>query len=417
MSDRVKQRVSRPWAVGDVVAERYELLEALGEGLSGSVYRARDLYVETEREIVALKLIHGELLGDKQIAGRFRREAEILQRLKGPNLCPLLDVVEEDGLLLLAIEYVDGPSLDRYLEGKEQLPLEEVVALTVQVCAALQVAHEAGVVHRDLKPSNVLIAGGRRADASFTRELVARVVDFGLAKIIQGEGDKTALTERNMIFGTPEYMAPEQVAGEALDARADVYAAGVMLYQLLTGRLPFEHDGAVATMKAHLSDPVPSPREVTPSLPPAVESVVLKALAKAPGERHASARELADALVEAAESGGAPKRESDTQLDLADASTTMRSKRDTGGKVRGAKVQIVVPESARVTAQSLEQKPETPKPPPSRPSEPRRSDRGASSKGKSGKRKESDPESRVWAVVAVVAAIAAIVAGVWFGLH
>jgi serine/threonine-protein kinase len=401
--------------------------------------------VGAEHEIVALKLIHGELLGDKQIAGRFRREAKILQRLAGPHLCPLLDVVEDEGLILLALEYVDGPSLERYLAEYSAgdppakgalLPMEEIVALMAQICAALQVAHDAGVIHRDLKPSNVLIGGGNRGGVqSFTRDLSARVVDFGLAKILQGDNDQTALTERNMIFGTPEYMAPEQVAGEAVDARADIYAAGVLLYQLLTGRLPFECDGAVATMKAHLGSEVPSPRDVAPSrdIGTAVEQVVLKALAKDAGDRYASAQQLSSALIGAVErrasDSSALVRPSDTHVDVVPtASTTMQSLREeASAKPRGGKVRVVVPDSAGHTTLSTEASQEPanePKPdrasqrgPSDRPSAKRSSKGGASSKGNSQSRRIGDGEGRLWTIVAVVAAIAAVAGGVWLGLR
>ena len=139
-------------APGDVVAERYEILEVLGRGVSGTVYRARDLYVDSGHEIVALKAIHAHLHTDRQIRGRFRREVEILSKLEGPHLCRLLECVEEDGLLLIALEYVDGPSLDTYVARHGPLANVEIVAIVRQICAALDKAHATGIVHRDLKP-------------------------------------------------------------------------------------------------------------------------------------------------------------------------------------------------------------------------------------------------------------------------
>ncbi|MCA9624202.1 MAG: serine/threonine protein kinase, partial [Myxococcales bacterium] len=137
-------------APGRVVAERYEILEILGRGTSGTVYKARDLYLDSDQEIVALKVIHPRLHSDRQIYGRFRREAAILERLEGDHLCKMLDCVEEDGLLLITLEYVDGPSLDRYLEQVGALPPAEAVEIVRQICRALAKAHEQGVVHRDL---------------------------------------------------------------------------------------------------------------------------------------------------------------------------------------------------------------------------------------------------------------------------
>ncbi|MBW2457686.1 MAG: serine/threonine protein kinase, partial [Deltaproteobacteria bacterium] len=139
--------------IGRVVAERYEILAVIGSGTSGTVYRARDLHVDVDQEIVALKVVHPHLHSDRQIFGRFRREVKILQKLQGPHLCRLLETFEDDGLLMIALEHVDGPSLEDYLDVHGPLPDFEALAIMSQVCKALQVAHDKGVVHRDLKPS------------------------------------------------------------------------------------------------------------------------------------------------------------------------------------------------------------------------------------------------------------------------
>ncbi|MEQ9320559.1 MAG: serine/threonine-protein kinase, partial [Polyangiaceae bacterium] len=291
-------------APGDVVAERYEILEVLGRGVSGTVYRARDLYVDSGHEIVALKAIHAHLHTDRQIRGRFRREVEILSKLEGPHLCRLLECVEEDGLLLIALEYVDGPSLDTYVARHGPLANVEIVAIVRQICAALDKAHATGIVHRDLKPSNVLIEGfrpttedGDDPPQSFLRELSVKVVDFGLAKVVVGDGSGTALTEQDMIFGTPDYMAPEQVSGDELDKRCDVYAAGVILYELLVGAVPFDTPSPLTTMAAHLNEPVPvASRHADRPIGEALDAVLEKALAKKPDDRYPTAGELAEAL-------------------------------------------------------------------------------------------------------------------------
>lgn len=396
---------------GAVVAERYEILEVIGQGSTGVVYRARDLHVDSEHEIVALKAIHQHLHSDRQIFGRFRREVKILRTVTGPHLCKLLDCVEEQGLLLIALEYVDGPSLDAYLAEHAPLPLAEIVVLLTQICQALMAAHAAGVVHRDLKPSNVLIEGvrpgGRRAKRmpqSFLRELSVRVVDFGLAKMVRGEAASTMLTERDMIFGTPDYMAPEQVTGEELDARCDVYAAGVIAFQMIVGTLPFDAPTPLTTMAAHLNSPVPRPSSLAPDrdIGKSMDRVLLKALAKDKAERYATPEELASAVAEAAVAGADVEPEQgvadeDTariegaQMAL---STTLPSHPVTSasGKVkRGGKVQVVVKDAVS----SL------PPPPRARRANVEETIVTQTSEG----------ERRMWIVVALVVSLAALVLG------
>ena len=399
-------------APGDVVAERYEILEVLGRGVSGTVYRARDLYVDSGHEIVALKAIHAHLHTDRQIRGRFRREVEILSKLEGPHLCRLLECVEEDGLLLIALEYVDGPSLDTYVARHGPLANVEIVAIVRQICAALDKAHATGIVHRDLKPSNVLIEGfrpttedGDDPPQSFLRELSVKVVDFGLAKVVVGDGSGTALTEQDMIFGTPDYMAPEQVSGDELDKRCDVYAAGVILYELLVGAVPFDTPSPLTTMAAHLNEPVPvASRHADRPIGEALDAVLEKALAKKPDDRYPTAGELAEALDVAV--GLLPSVPPDTpkpdtldedELDVADThldqeiGTTLQSEKNAAlaaGKERGAKVKVVVRDAE--------------------PASNRASSAPSSLTADAG-------ENRMWLVVALIAAVFAVTLGIWLG--
>ncbi|MCC6553342.1 MAG: protein kinase [Polyangiaceae bacterium] len=281
-------------------AERYTVESRLGEGASGTVYLARR---EPGDERVALKVIHRHLCGKRQIYKRFHREAAILGRLEGDHVVKLLELVEHEGLLALALEYVDGTSLEAMLAGAAPLGPDLAVHIAIEVCAALEAAHAAGVIHRDLKPANVLIEreappGSRRAGAPALPGRV-RVVDFGLAKVVQGDQMTTSLTEQDMIFGTPEYMAPEQVRGdEQVDARCDVYALGCMLYEMAVGKPPFQRRTAMGVMTAHLTEEPAPPRAARPggAISAGLEAVILRALAKRPEDRHASARALADAL-------------------------------------------------------------------------------------------------------------------------
>ena len=298
MSDsapKTPRRHARPLAVGDVLADKYTIVGVLGEGGTGVVYDALSL----DKKKVALKVIHGHLLSDAQIRGRFTREAKILRRLSGPNLCPVLefgeapDPLHEDAsVLFLALERVDGPALDQVLRESAPLPFERIYDIVLQMLDGLTSAHAQGVIHRDLKPANVLLSGGTRVI----------VVDFGMAKIVTGGGAGTTnLTAHNMVFGTPEYMAPEQARGDELDARCDIYAVGIILYEMLTGRVPFTAATPLGVLTAQLTSEVVPPRTIAPTraISAALEAVTMSALAKDPMLRYASATSLAEALLHA----------------------------------------------------------------------------------------------------------------------
>jgi serine/threonine-protein kinase len=281
-------------AIGEVIDGKYSITGVLGEGGTGIVYEA-----EHDGKRVALKVIHGHLLSDKQIRGRFVREAKILRRLSGPHLLPVLEFGEvadpkEPGssLLYLALEKVNGRGLDQILREDGAPSIERVFDITLQIADALASAHAQGVIHRDLKPANVLLEGDRKVV----------VVDFGMAKIMTGggTGGTTELTAHNMVFGTPEYMAPEQARGDELDARCDVYAVGIILYELLTGAVPFKASTPLGVLTAQLTAEVVPPRTKR-ELSPALDAVVVHALAKDPEARYPSATALASALKSARE--------------------------------------------------------------------------------------------------------------------
>ncbi len=309
--------MSRP---GGLVGGRYRVSSVIGEGAQSIVYLAcceGDPAAEGAQPAsgstrvapgteIALKVIHRHLCGDPQIFRRFHREAAILGSLEGEHVVKLLDFVEDDGLLAIALERVDGVSLEGLLAEHAPLDLDVAIEITLQVCAALGAAHANGIVHRDLKTANVLIeclghdGGASPRPALSAAGIRVKVVDFGLGKVIHGEMT-TGLTEQGMIFGTPEYMAPEQARGDDVDARADLYAAGVMLYEMVVGAPPFSGRNALDTMSAHLVEPPRSPRAALPggSITPSLEAVMLRALAKDPADRYESARELAQAIAAA----------------------------------------------------------------------------------------------------------------------
>ena len=286
------RRSSPPLDTGRVLGGRFEIRGILGEGASGIVYDARRLgegeIGETQEgdpahASVALKVLHPHLLGDEQLRGRFQREVAILRRLEGEHLCPIIDFGEvEDprdagsNLLYMALPKVDGPSLERLIATEGRLPLERVIDVGLQICSALASAHGQGIVHRDLKPANVLMRAGT----------YAVVVDFGMAKILAGPGGTgtTALTSHNMVFGTPEYMAPEQARGDELDARCDLYAVGIILYQLIAGEVPFRGASPLNVLTAQMTcEPEPLRQRVPErGVSAALEAVVSHALAKSP---------------------------------------------------------------------------------------------------------------------------------------
>jgi serine/threonine protein kinase len=287
---------------GSVVGARFRVAEVLGDGASGVVYLAECVAELTPGDSaqlrpgqrVALKVIHRHLAKDRQVSRRFDREARILRKLRGPNLVPLLDFGHTpDGLLYMALEHVEGTPLD-VLVRRDRLPPTRAVEVVRQICCALDVAHGAGIIHRDLKPGNVILQS--QEDGT---DLV-RVLDFGLAKLLRADASQslTALTQQNMVFGTPEYMAPEQARGDEVDERCDVYASGIILYELLTGRVPFSGPNPIGVMTSHLTDDVEAPSSRAPEagIPPALDAVVLHALAKSPKDRYPSSTALATAL-------------------------------------------------------------------------------------------------------------------------
>lgn len=278
-----------------IVAGKYEVLGVLGEGGTGVVH---DAVRTSDGKPVALKVMHDALAGDKQIRGRFQREAAILRRLEGEHVCPILDFGELAGeeigtsLLYIALPKIDGPSLAAVLEPG-LIDVGRALDITLQVLEGLKSAHSQGVIHRDLKPANVLLEHGTKAI----------VVDFGMSKIITGSGlGTTNLTTHNMVFGTPEYMSPEQARGDELDARCDVYAAGIILYEMLTGAPPFTGATPLNVLTAHLTSDLEPPSKrpnAAGRVTPALEAVVLSALAREREDRYRSANAFAAAIERA----------------------------------------------------------------------------------------------------------------------
>ncbi|MGB2873914.1 MAG: protein kinase [Gaiellaceae bacterium] len=258
--------------VGELIAARYELEELVGTGGMSSVYRARDQLLERP---VALKLLHQQLMDDGDHVERFRREARAVAQLSHPNIVTVIDRGEQDGRQFIVFEFVEGENLKALVERDAPLPEREAIELTLQVARALAFAHDHGLVHRDVKPQNVLLdADGR-----------AKVTDFGIAHSIDVQG---GLTQTGTVMGTSDYIAPEQARGSKADAQTDEYSLGVVLYELLTGEVPFSGDNFVAVAMRHINEPVPSVRRLRPDVSPRVDAAIRRAMAKDPRDRFQS---------------------------------------------------------------------------------------------------------------------------------
>ncbi len=265
----------------------YEIVALLGAGGMGQVYRARDPRLERE---VAIKVLADALSHEPGYLERFQREARAVARLNHPNIVQVYDFGEQGNLTYLVMPLIPGGTLRDYLAQRRRLPLAEAVSITDQVTSALQYAHERGLVHRDVKPANILMSTEGRA----------LLTDFGIVRLVEQAGSAgTTLTHRGAFVGSPEYAAPEMVTGGPIDKRVDIYALGVVLFQLLTGQLPFSGATPVVLLMQQTQQPPPAPRSINPEIPPAVEAVVLKALAKQPEARYQTAAELMAALREA----------------------------------------------------------------------------------------------------------------------
>ncbi len=265
--------------IGRTIGQKYQVEALIGEGGMGKVYRARQVALD---KLVVLKVLRHTLLGDDRTVARFKREAKAASRLNHANSISILDFgIAEDGALFIAMEFVPGQDLHTVLSKDGPLPEQRIVRIVSQVLSALYDAHNAGVIHRDLKPENIMVEQ-RRNEPDFVK-----VLDFGIAKIQDAEGEGPALTRTGFVCGTPEYMSPEQARGATLDHRSDLYAVGVILYQLLTGRLPFESDSAVGYATKHLTEePLPPSRKRADlRVSPAMERLIMRALSKSPDDR------------------------------------------------------------------------------------------------------------------------------------
>ncbi|GAA3818596.1 protein kinase domain-containing protein [Streptomyces chiangmaiensis] len=283
------------YAGRSIAGGRYQLRDLLGEGGMASVHLGYDTVLDRN---VAIKTLHTELGREQAFRERFRREAQSVAKLTHTNVVSVFDTGEDelDGLTTpyIVMEYIEGKPLGSVLDADIRqygaMPADKALKVTADVLAALEISHEMGLVHRDIKPGNVMM----------TKRNVVKVMDFGIARAMQS--GVTSMTQTGMVVGTPQYLSPEQALGRGVDARSDLYSVGIMLFQLVTGRLPFEADSPLAIAYAHVQEEPVAPSSINRSLPPAVDALVARALKKNPNERFPSAEAMRDECLRVAAS-------------------------------------------------------------------------------------------------------------------
>ncbi|MGW1550934.1 protein kinase domain-containing protein [Streptomyces sp. NPDC002346] len=285
------------YAGGSVAGGRYQLRDLLGEGGMASVYLAYDSALDRQ---VAIKTLHTELGREQSFRERFRREAQAVAKLQHTNIVSVFDTGEDElgGALMpyIVMEYVEGEPLGSVLQADIRsygaMPADKALKVTGDVLAALDTSHEMGLVHRDIKPGNVMV----------TKRGVVKVMDFGIARAMQS--GVTSMTQTGMVVGTPQYLSPEQALGRGVDARSDLYSVGIMLFQLLTGRIPFDADSPLAIAYAHVQEEPVAPSSINRSITPAMDALVARALKKNPNERFPSAAAMQDEITRVLNAGG-----------------------------------------------------------------------------------------------------------------
>ncbi len=265
---------------GQVVDGKFEILDEIGHGGMGVVYRARQISLD---RIVALKMLSASLVDDPEFRSRFCQEAKIIARLNHPNILHVYDILDHGTDFWIVMEYLEGRSLRDVLRDAGRLPIARAVHIAAQVAGGLAYAHSKGIIHRDIKPDNIMMLPDDQV----------KIMDFGIAHL----RGSSIHTQTGVAMGTPQFMSPEQAAGKPVDARSDLYSLTVVLYRMLTGELPFTADSPVAVALKHVQEPPPRPSKVNPAIPPALDALVLKGMAKKPDERFQSAEEMREALL------------------------------------------------------------------------------------------------------------------------
>ena len=264
---------------GQKISDRYQIIKSIGEGGMANVYLAYDTILDRN---VAVKVLRGDLASDEKFVRRFQREALSASSLSNPNIVEVYDVGEDNGEYYIVMEYVEGKHLKNLLKKRGKLTVSEVIDIVLQITNGLSVAHDSYIIHRDIKPQNILILDNG----------LVKITDFGIAVAMNA----TQLTQTNSVMGSVHYLPPEQASGKGATLQSDIYSIGILMYELLTGKLPFKGDNAVEIALKHLKEPIPSIRDEIPEIPQSVENIILKATAKNPKNRYADAREMNEDL-------------------------------------------------------------------------------------------------------------------------
>ncbi len=265
---------------GQKINDRYEIIKSIGEGGMANVYLAHDLILDRD---VAIKVLRGDLSGDEKFVRRFQREALAASSLSHPNIVEMYDVGEDGGTYYIVMEYINGKTLKQLIKKRGALSLSECVDIMLQLTDGVDHAHASYIIHRDLKPQNIMIQDNGQV----------KITDFGIAMAL----NNTQLTQTNSVMGSVHYLPPEQASGKGATVKSDIYSLGIMLYELLTGNLPFKGENAVEIAFKQIKDDIPSVREINKEIPQSLENIVLKATAKNPKNRYASAKEMHDDLA------------------------------------------------------------------------------------------------------------------------
>ena len=265
---------------GVTLGGRYELLDVIGEGGMSVVYKARDGILD---RIVAVKVLKDEFAKDAGFVEKFRAEALSVARISHPNIVNIFDVGDQDGIYYIVMEYVDGYTLKHLIREQAPLPVEKAVDIAIMVCDGVHHAHEKGIIHRDIKPHNILI----------TEQGMVKVADFGIAQAVSAG----TITYGNNIVGSVHYFSPEQAKGEPINRTTDIYSIGCILYEMVTGKVPFNADSPITIALRHINEEPASPRSINPDVPAALEALIFRAMAKQPGQRFQTAHEMRNALI------------------------------------------------------------------------------------------------------------------------
>lgn len=267
--------------IGKIFADRYRIIEEIGRGGMANVYKGEDTFLDNRK--VAIKVLRSNFENDTIAIARFQREAFAMAELSHPNIAGITDVGESDKQQYIVMEYVGGGTLKQYINEHAPLSNEEAIEITMEILSAMEMAHSHGIIHRDLKPQNVLV----------TEDGTVKVTDFGIAKALS----ETSLTQTNTMFGSVHYLSPEQARGANATVQSDIYAIGIMLFELLTGQIPFDGDSAVAIALKHFQENIPSIINLNRNVPQALENVVIRATAKNTKDRYADVTEMMSDLA------------------------------------------------------------------------------------------------------------------------